>query len=129
MPFLPAFLRYLAFSCGVQRSSTRAVAGFWMGGLPLGRLGSMPRFCPYRKDLTRGAVQEYCTYMKRGLIKAFREYLNAKCAGGTLHKHGRYHQLTSGYGDYLYRQDRAKFDYELGEALAGRDHQDFVRSR
>lgn len=38
-----AFLRYSRFSCGVQRTSTRAVAGFLMGGLPLGRLGlSMP---------------------------------------------------------------------------------------
>ena len=34
-----AFLLYPAFSCGVQRNSTRAVAGFLMGGLPLGRLG------------------------------------------------------------------------------------------
>lgn len=34
-----AFFLYPAFSCGVQRNSTRAVAGFLMGGLPLGRLG------------------------------------------------------------------------------------------
>lgn len=34
-----AFFRYPDFSCGVQRNSTRAVAGFLMGGLPLGRLG------------------------------------------------------------------------------------------
>ena len=34
-----AFLLYPAFSCGVQRNSTRAVAGFLMVGLPLGRLG------------------------------------------------------------------------------------------
>ena len=38
-PCFPAFLRYPAFSWGVQRNSTRAVAGFLMGGLPLGRLG------------------------------------------------------------------------------------------
>jgi hypothetical protein len=38
-PCLPAFLLYPAFSCGVQRNSTRAVAGFLRGGLPLGRLG------------------------------------------------------------------------------------------
>lgn len=34
-----AFLRYPAFSCGVQRKRTTAVAGSLMGGLPLGRLG------------------------------------------------------------------------------------------
>ena len=34
-----AFLRYPAFSCGVQRKPTRAVEGFLMGGLPLGFLG------------------------------------------------------------------------------------------
>ena len=38
-PCRPAFLRYPDFSCGVQRNSTRAVAGFLMGGLPLGSLG------------------------------------------------------------------------------------------
>ena len=44
-PGLPAFLRYALFSCGVQRNSTRAVDGFLMGGLPLGRLGlSMPNY-------------------------------------------------------------------------------------
>lgn len=37
-----AFLRYPDFSCGVQRKRTTAVAGFLMGGLPLGRLVSMP---------------------------------------------------------------------------------------
>jgi hypothetical protein len=44
-----AFLRYPTFSCGVQRNSTRAVAGFLSGGLPLGRLGlSMPNSSPYK---------------------------------------------------------------------------------
>ena len=38
-PWRPALLLYPDFSCGVQRNSTRAVAGFLMGGLPLGRLG------------------------------------------------------------------------------------------
>ena len=51
-PFGPAFLRYPAFSCGVQRNSTRAVEGFLMGGLPRGRLGlSMPYSSPYRYSL------------------------------------------------------------------------------
>lgn len=44
-----AFLRYSRFSCGVQRTSTRAVAGFLMGGLPLGRLGlSIGELCTYK---------------------------------------------------------------------------------
>lgn len=64
--------------------------------------------------------------MKRGLIKSFREYLNAKYAGGENHKHEQFHQKSRGYGDYLYHQDRAKFDYEMGEALAGRDHKDWA---
>jgi hypothetical protein len=38
-PFGLAFRLYSRFSCGVQRNSTRAVAGFLRGGLPLGRLG------------------------------------------------------------------------------------------
>lgn len=38
-PFLPARLAYPFFSWGVQRKPTRAVAGFLMGGLPLGFLG------------------------------------------------------------------------------------------
>jgi hypothetical protein len=67
--------------------------------------------------------------MKRGLIKSFREYLNAKFAGSN-HRHnagGRHHyeQKTRGYGDYLYHQDRAKFDVELADALAGTEHKDW----
>lgn len=47
-----AFLRYPAFSCGVQRNSTRAVEGFLMGGLPLGRLGlSIADIVPVQKRL------------------------------------------------------------------------------
>src|SRR3990167_5399272 len=36
-----AFLLYPAFSCGVQRNSTRAVEGFFRGGLPLPRFGTV----------------------------------------------------------------------------------------
>lgn len=57
--------------------------------------------------------------MKRGTIKSFREYLNAKFAGGDPHRHERFHQRTRGYGDYLYHQDRFKFDVELQDALHG----------
>jgi hypothetical protein len=53
-PFGLAFLRYPAFSCGVQRNRATAVAGVLTGGLPLGRLGLsiMARLCSYRKSLT-----------------------------------------------------------------------------
>ena len=34
-----ALALYPRFSCGVQRKPTRAVEGFWRGGLPLRRLG------------------------------------------------------------------------------------------
>jgi len=48
-PCFPAFLQYPAFSCDVQRNSTRAVEGFLIGGLPRGRLGlSMCHYSPYR---------------------------------------------------------------------------------
>lgn len=55
--------------------------------------------------------------MKRGTIKAFREYLNTKFAGSEPHWHGGFRQRTRGYGDYLYHQDRAKFDWELAEEI------------
>jgi hypothetical protein len=57
--------------------------------------------------------------LPRGTIKSFREYLNAKFAGSDPHKHERYHQRSRGYGDYLYNQDRFKFDVELQDALHG----------
>ena len=57
--------------------------------------------------------------MKRGTIKSFREYLNAKFADSANWKNGRHYQSKRGYGDYLYHQDREKFDVELADALAG----------
>lgn len=57
--------------------------------------------------------------LPRGTIKSFREYLNAKFAGCEPHWHGGFRQRTRGYGDYLYHQDRAMFNVDLGEALAG----------
>lgn len=72
--------------------------------------------------------------MKRGTIKAFREYLNAKFAGSAKHHNHcndrRFEQKTRGYGDYLYFQDREKFDVELADALAGHEgYEDFDRSQ
>lgn len=61
----------------------------------------------------------------RGAVKAFREYLNATCAEGPKHRERQFHQRTRGYGDYLYAQDRERFDVELDEALVGKTHPDF----
>ena len=55
---------------------------------------------------------------KRGARKAFRECLNTTYAGHA-HSHGRYRQRTRRYGDYLYAQDREKFDVEFASAMQG----------
>jgi hypothetical protein len=47
--------------------------------------------------------------------KAFREVLNARFAGTENYRNGPYRQVKRGYGDYLYAQDRAKFDVEYAE--------------
>lgn len=66
--------------------------------------------------------------LKRGTLASFRRYLNEKYAHSEPHKHERFHQKTREYGDYLYNQDRAKFDVELREALAGNEeYSDWVR--
>jgi hypothetical protein len=56
---------------------------------------------------------------------AFRRFLNeqdlaeraAKPTQDTRHVHGRYHQQKRLYGDYLYHQDREKFDVDYQEWL------------
>ena len=55
--------------------------------------------------------------MKRGDIKRFREHLNSQDVGDSKHRHRNYRQRTRLYGDYLYAQDREKFDMELAEWL------------
>ncbi|HYP26369.1 MAG TPA: hypothetical protein VE262_06610 [Blastocatellia bacterium] len=52
--------------------------------------------------------------------KAFREELNRQDAeqqanGGSKHKNYQYHQLRRLYGDYLYFQDREKFNVNFEE--------------
>ncbi len=49
--------------------------------------------------------------------KAFREWLNKEYADSSPHRHNRFHQRTRGYGDYLYNQDRDKFNVEYAEWL------------
>jgi hypothetical protein len=65
--------------------------------------------------------------MKRGAIKAFRDYLNHNFGGrvddpsfqGTPWRNNQYHQAKRAYGDYLYSQDRDMFNENLGRALRG----------
>lgn len=62
--------------------------------------------------------------MKKGTIKAYREYLNEKHKD-TKHKNFQYQQRKRGYGDYLYHQDRAMFDENLQAAL--KEDADFIK--
>lgn len=67
--------------------------------------------------------------MKRGVIKAFREYLNQESAerikkakGGSdsgRYQNFRYHQRVRLYGDYIYYQDRDMFMENLSRAMDG----------
>lgn len=50
--------------------------------------------------------------------KAFREFLNREHVGDSKHKHDRFQQRTRSYGDYLYAQDREKFNVEYAEWCA-----------
>lgn len=54
--------------------------------------------------------------MKKGTIKAFKNYLNEKYKGAK-HKNYQYRQTKREYGDYLYNQDRVMFDENLRTAL------------
>lgn len=47
--------------------------------------------------------------------KEFRKYLNDTYKFEPNHKYKRFHQLKRGYGDYLYYQDRCKFEVLLME--------------
>lgn len=47
---------------------------------------------------------------------AFRKYLN-ELDPAYLHKHERYGQRTRLYGDYLYHQDREKFEVDFRDWL------------
>lgn len=51
---------------------------------------------------------------------AFRRHLNETCAGIT-HRNGRFAQKTRPYGDYLFAQDRAKFDVEYAVWLEAKE--------
>lgn len=50
--------------------------------------------------------------------KAFREYLNTLYGHSSNHVNGNFHQLKRKYGDYLYYQDREKFNVDYNEWLS-----------
>ena len=78
-----AFLRYPAFSCGVQRKPTRAVAGFLIGGLPLGRLGlSMPNYSAYKYlDKPSCEVFNVLTLNKEAVMENIKQTLKIESIG------------------------------------------------
>lgn len=49
--------------------------------------------------------------------KEFREHLNREHPAPTF-REGRYHQKSRPYGDYLWHQDRAKFENDYAEWIA-----------
>lgn len=58
--------------------------------------------------------------MKRGTLKSFREYLNARYRFDLANwRNNQFRQVSRKYGDYLYHQDRAMFNVCLEDALAG----------
>ena len=63
--------------------------------------------------------------MRRGVIKAFRDYLNKAYpvisidGSDSRHRNNQFHQDTRPYGDYLYFQDRSMFNNLLSEAMRG----------
>lgn len=66
--------------------------------------------------LDRSRTEKYVPIMKT-TKKAFRAYLNRTCAG-IKHAHGRFAQRTRGYGDYLYAQDRDRFNVDFAAWIA-----------
>lgn len=59
------------------------------------------------------------TKAPRGSVKAFKAHLNAISANSAKHVHGRFHQISRPYGDYLYAQDREKFNVDMAQWLVG----------
>lgn len=51
----------------------------------------------------------------KGEIAEFRRWLNARDTGDSHHRHLRYRQRTRLYGDYLYFQDRDRFNVEMAQ--------------
>ena len=49
--------------------------------------------------------------------KLFREHLNKLCENSPNNENGKYRQLKRKYGDYLYYQDREKFNVDYNEWL------------
>ena len=62
---------------------------------------------------------------RRGVLAAFRHYLNERHRDAPRYCNRRWRQKSRAYGDYLYHQDRPMFDEALWRALQGRDFPGF----
>ena len=82
---------------------------------------------PLRGAQDSAVATNWETNLKRGTIKRFREYLNAKYGMGLANwRNNQFRQIKRGYGDYLYCQDRVMFNQCLIDALARKgDNADF----
>ena len=72
---------------------------------------------------TMPATLEEVTLKKT--MTAFRKQLNDWHADKPLHKHFQFHQIKRDYGDYLYFQDREKFDVEYALWIPGQTQEEF----
>ena len=77
--------------------------------------------CYCAKVYCRGCRGYHCRCMWTGMSCRtwFRKHLNETCAGYK-HRHQRGGQRVRPYGDYLFAQDREKFEYEFKEYQAAR---------
>ena len=60
---------------------------------------------------------DYMLNLSKPTKKAFREYLNKIAENEPRHRNYRYQQRTRPYGDYLYAQDREKFNADYQDWL------------
>ena len=72
--------------------------------------------CLCRKVYCRGCKSYHCQCLWNiaQCRTAFRKHLNAD-ASSYKHKNGRYEQRTRPYGDYLWHQDRERFEVDFQE--------------
>ena len=78
--------------------------------------------CYARKVYCRGCKGYHCqcSWTGKSCRTWFRKHLNEINADTANHKNGRYEQKTRPYGDYLYYQDRERFEMEFYEWTHGK---------
>lgn len=72
--------------------------------------------CCCRKVYCRTDKEYHCQcgWSQKRCRVVFRQMLNRESAGHT-HREKRYHQKTRLYGDYLWHQDRERFEVDFKE--------------